>query len=84
MKIDRIKTGGRIKGTPNKITSETRELLFVIVNNEIENLPMILAQLEPRERVYVLTKLLPFVFPKVTEDHKTGSEPVIICIPDNI
>ena len=82
MKIDRVKTGGRAKGTPNKITAETREILFDIVKNEIDNLPSLLEQMEVRERVYILTKLMPFVFPKVAEDHKTSSEPVIICLPD--
>jgi hypothetical protein len=82
MKIDRMKTG-RAKGTPNKITKDSREILFTIVKNEIENLPALLEQLEPREKAYILVKLLPFVMPKVNTDEIELPEPIIIQIhPD--
>jgi hypothetical protein len=82
MKIDRMKTG-RAKGTPNKITKDSREILFTIVKNEIANLPTLLEQLEPREKAYILVKLLPFVMPKVNKDEIEMNEPIIIQIhPD--
>lgn len=83
MKIDRLKTG-RQKGTPNKITKESREILAEIVNNEVENLPKLLEELEPRERAYILTKLLPFVMPKANGNEEINFEPIIISIPDCI
>ena len=79
MKIDRMKTG-RAKGTPNKITKDSREILFTIVKNEIANLPTLLEQLEPREKAYILVKLLPFVMPKVNTDEIELPEPIIIQI----
>lgn len=61
------KTGGRIKGTPNRSTAETKELLQKIVNKEIDNLSLLLEQLEPNERVNALSKLLPYIVPKQNE-----------------
>jgi hypothetical protein len=82
MKLDRFKTG-RSKGTPNKITKESREILFEIVKNEIDNLPALLEQLEPRERAYILVKLMPYVMPKMNTDETVLAEPVIIQVhPD--
>jgi hypothetical protein len=82
MKLDRMKTG-RAKGTPNRITKDSREILFSIVKNEIENLPSLLEQLEPREKAYILVKLLPFVMPKMSADEIELPEPIIIQIhPD--
>jgi hypothetical protein len=83
MKLDRLKTG-RSKGTPNKITKESREILFEIVKNEIDNLPTLLEQLEPRERAYILVKLMPYVVPKVNTDESRLDEPIIINIPENL
>jgi hypothetical protein len=59
------KTGGRVAGTPNKITIELRKTLKGIVASELEALPGTLEQLEPRERLELLVKLLPFCLPKV-------------------
>ena len=83
MKIDRAKTG-RAKGTPNKITRDSREILFEIITNEIHNLPSLLEELEPRERAYILTKLLPYILPKVTTAEQSIFEPIIIEVPFNI
>jgi hypothetical protein len=83
MKLDRMKTG-RAKGTPNKITKESREILFEIVKNEIDNLPAILEQLEPRERAYILIKLIPYVLPKMNTDEIEMPEPVIIQVHGNL
>lgn len=83
MKLDRMKTG-RVKGTPNKITKESREILFEIVKNEIDNLPTLLEQLEPRERAYILVKLMPYVMPKMSIDETEILEPVIIQVHGNL
>ena len=53
----RQKTGGRTKGTPNRSTKETKEMLQKIVNNEIDNLGEMLEKLEPLERVNAIAKL---------------------------
>jgi hypothetical protein len=61
------KTGGRVAGTPNRVTSELRKTLKAIVASELESLPGTLAELPPRERLDLLIKLLPFCMPKVNQ-----------------
>jgi hypothetical protein len=59
------KTGGRVAGTPNRITIELRKTLKTVIASELESLPGMLEQLEPKERLELLVKLLPFCMPKV-------------------
>ncbi len=59
------KTGGRVAGTPNKVTSELRKTLKGIIASELEALPTTFEQLQPKERLDLLIKLLPFCMPKV-------------------
>jgi hypothetical protein len=61
------KTGGRVAGTPNRTTKETKELLQKIVNKEIDNLGEMLEKLEPLERVNAIAKLLPYIVPRQSE-----------------
>ena len=68
------KTGGRKKGTPNKATATTRQALEPIVQAEIERIPEYLDQLEPRDRITALTKLLPYVAPKLQSIELTEPE----------
>jgi hypothetical protein len=68
-KIDskRVKTGGRVKGVPNVLTHELRETLKQFISSEIENLSKedVLSKLTINERLIFLTKVLPYVLPKV-------------------
>jgi hypothetical protein len=59
------KTGRRVAGTPNKITVELRKTLKTVVASEFESLPGTLEKLEPKERLEMLVKLLPFCMPRV-------------------
>jgi hypothetical protein len=59
------KTGGRVVGTPNRITIELRKILKSIIADELDALPGTLAELPPKERLELLIKLLPFCMPKV-------------------
>lgn len=61
------KYGGREKGTPNKLTSELRNILKEIISTEIEALPEALKGLEAKERLEIIIKLLPYVLPKEIE-----------------
>ena len=70
------KTGGRMLGTPNKLTKEIRIVLKNLLAKEIENLPDVLEQLEPRERADLLIKLIPYVLPKVKEISYDNGEPL--------
>ena len=70
-----IKTGGRTKGTPNRNTTETKELLQKIVSNELDNITDLLEKLEPKERIDAVIKLLPYIVPKQSEVSITEPEP---------
>ena len=65
--IKKEKTGGRAKGTPNRTTAETKELLQAIISKELDKLGEMLALLEPNERINAISKLLPYILPKQTE-----------------
>ena len=69
------KYGGRKKGTPNKLTKDLREVLKNVLYNEIENIEESLKSLEPKQRIELLVKLMPFIFPKITSVHFREDEP---------
>lgn len=60
----------RKKGTPNKITRETRELLQTILEGELDHISNALLRLRgenPFGYLKTLTGLLPYILPKCTE-----------------
>lgn len=61
------KYGGRTKGTPNKTTAETKEILKTVLGRELDKLGTLLNKLEPMERVNAISKLLPYILPKQNE-----------------
>ena len=56
---------GRKQGTPNRLTKELRAKLKDIIYQELETLPDRLENLEPKDRMELFTKLLPYAIPKV-------------------
>jgi hypothetical protein len=67
------KFGGRESGTPNKLTKELRTALKNILHQEIELLSVHFGKLEPKDRLELLVKLLPFALPKVMpESYEVG------------
>jgi len=68
------KYGGREKGTPNKSTKEIRKILNDIVHKELEKVEENLNTLEPKQRLEVLIKLMPYVLPKVESTSEGDSE----------
>tara|TARA_B100000780_G_scaffold243031_1_gene186103 strand:- start:17 stop:262 length:246 start_codon:yes stop_codon:yes gene_type:complete len=71
-----IKHGGRKKGTPNRMTKELRSILKDMMYQEIENIQDNLDQLNPKERLELLIKLMPFVLPKTTSISHASNEPL--------
>lgn len=65
------KTGGRVAGTPNKITRELRNTLKAAIAGELERVADTLAELPAKERLEVLIKLMPYALPKI--DSISGS-----------
>ena len=70
------KFGGRQKGTPNVLTKELRTLLKNVLYNELESLEEKLDELEPRDRIELVIKLMPYVFPKMTNISHSANEPI--------
>ena len=70
------KFGGREKGTPNKLTKELRSALKDVLYDEIERLPHRLDALETKDRLELLVKLMPYVFPKVQSVSQSLDEPL--------
>ncbi len=84
MNNKRIKTGGRTKGTPNKITSEIKEIFKEIIECNLPQLQNDILELSPKERIDVLLRLSEFVIPKLqrsnidVESEKRNLEIVVI------
>ena len=68
------KTGGRRAGTPNKTTAELRQQIQTIVEAAIIDLPTLLSDMEPDERVKALNVLLPYVMPKLSSVEISGND----------
>lgn len=67
-----------MKSTKNKNDIRVKDLrgnLKQVIAEELEKLPDHLKQLDPLERVNVIAKLLPYVFPKVNTVHYKEGEP---------
>ena len=59
-----IKHGGRKVGTPNKVSSELKEVLNEYCLNEFKYLNANIERLTLHERIILFSKVLPFVLPK--------------------
>lgn len=59
------KTGGRIAGTPNKVTSSVRDWIQQIIDGNRDKFEADLNALEPIDRVKVISNLLQYIVPKV-------------------
>jgi hypothetical protein len=59
-----IKYGGRKVGTPNKVSSELKEVLSSYSLNEFKYLNANIERLTLSERLVFFLKVLPFVLPK--------------------
>lgn len=55
---------GRPKGTPNKSSQEVREFMQSFLSEKFENLDEIYSQLEPKDKINAIIKMLPYVVPK--------------------
>lgn len=56
---------GRPKGTPNKVTSTIRNWIVELINDNREQIKQDLKSLKPCERLDFISKLLPYILPKV-------------------
>lgn len=68
--------GGRTKGSRNRLTKELKGTLKEIIDKELERVPELLEEMEPRERMEFILKLLPYVMPKVAPTAYHLDEPL--------
>ena len=68
----RKKTGGRQKGTPNKITSEIRDKISILVSGTIDSIDI--NTLTHYQKVKLLNSLCQYVIPKLqSADYQIGT-----------
>lgn len=68
------KTGGRAKGTPNKVTSSMRKELYELVKSQTGKLEEVLNGLEGLDYIKALTTIMPYVAPKVDNVKSYGDK----------
>ena len=70
------KYGGRQKGTPNRMTKELRSVLKDILYQELNDIEKRFEELEPKTRIELLIKMMPFVLPKTNAISHNADEPI--------
>ena len=70
------KYGGRQKGTPNKLTKEIRTVLKDLIYKELDEIKEHLDSLEPKQRIEIVIKLIPYVLLKVESISYPTNEPL--------
>ena len=68
------KTGGRQKGSLNKVTSDIKTKISIILDKELERIDTTLAGLEPNDRASFILKLLQYTIPKLSTNHIAVTE----------
>lgn len=58
------KTGGRIAGTPNKVTEDMKVFILDVLEKNRKKFKEDLEKLSPKDRVDVYVRLMQFVVPK--------------------
>ena len=64
------KFGGRTKGTPNKCTSKTKEVISDLILGETDRIQEALIEVfesSKKDYLLIIARLLPYVIPKATE-----------------
>lgn len=57
------------------LTSELRTDLKSVIKSEISKIPDLLEQLEPKDRINVIVKMMPYLFPRVNSVVLSEGEP---------
>ena len=70
-----LKTGGRSKGTPNKATAQMRDLVGLFVERNFSQVQACFDQLDPRDKILVIERMMRYVMPTYQAIHVTQDEP---------
>lgn len=57
------------------VTQDLRDSLKMLMQEELENLPELLKDLEPKDRLQAICKLMPYVFPRIVSVPQVNGEP---------
>ena len=57
------KFGGRQKGSSNQITNKTKQVITELIEGNLNRLKQDLDELQPKERLQVITGLLRYILP---------------------
>ena len=71
------KFGGRQRGTPNKCTSKTKELLSEVILGETNRIQEALDEVfecNKKEYLHIMIRLIPYIMPKATEVESSETE----------
>ena len=60
-----MKTGGRKKGTPNRVTESMRAWIERLINNNRDQLELDLANLSSKDRWMVIERLMQYSIPRI-------------------
>lgn len=60
----RGRLGGRVKGTPNKVTATLKEFIRNLIDNNREQIIADMQELEPYQRLLFIERLIGYVLPK--------------------
>ena len=71
-----VKYVGRKKGTPDRLTKEVRTVLKELVFDEISQAQYHFEKLDPKKRIELLIKLMPYVCPKIQTASHSLNEPM--------
>jgi hypothetical protein len=67
------KGGGRPKGIPNKVNAEIKTAIRAVLSVEVEKIPTYLKAVDdPAKKIELITKLLPYILPKITNEKPDG------------
>jgi hypothetical protein len=79
---NRIKSGGRTKGTPNKLTNEVREMLVRFLDEKTDEITSLWNDLDNREKIGLFIQLAKIVLPKQIPDYYIKYESDMITRPN--
>ena len=68
----RVKTGGRKKGTPNKVTSQVKEKLSHIIDETIESIDI--SDMSSSDKIKLIQIGLQYLLPKLKHTIESNNE----------
>jgi len=74
-----VKTGGRQKGSLNKVSAELRQILALALGDEIARLPETLASLESADRLDAIVKLAKYILAPLESVSAKDSDKAMIA-----